>query len=58
MEPVIVVVLALWAICHILSFMSPGPDPTTKNFIYLLCIVLIIVFAFIAGYHGRGTMFG
>jgi hypothetical protein len=53
MEPAIIFVLALWAICHILSMMSPTPDQGIKNFIYLLSIVLIIVFVFIVGYHSR-----
>lgn len=57
MEPILILILALWAICHILSMMAM-PDPNVKNFIYLLCIVLIIVFAFMGGYHSRGILFG
>jgi hypothetical protein len=49
----VIFVLALWAICDILSKMSPTPDQGIKNFIYLLCIVLIVVFVFIVGYHSR-----
>jgi hypothetical protein len=54
MEPVIPFVLALWAICHILSMMSPTPDQGVKNFVYLLSIVLIVVFVFLVGYHSHG----
>jgi hypothetical protein len=53
MEPIVLFVLALWAICHILSMMSPTPDQGVKNFVYLFCIVLIVVFVFVVGYHSR-----
>lgn len=50
----LIFVVALWAICHILSLMSPSPDQGIKNFVYLLSIVLIVVFVFLVGYHSRG----
>jgi biotin transporter BioY len=57
MEPTLLFVIALWAMGWLLEAIKPGPDQGTKNFVYLLFIVLIIVVVFIVGYHARGTLF-